>query len=98
MFKFLEEYGFQITSLEDNSSEESLNILKRNFSNGTYKYLFIRDSDDQAGAIQDLKASGANIIVVNTMTTLTDENRNNNDNYLTIMQEFIENIKNTVLE
>lgn len=98
MFKFLEEYGFQITSLEDNSSLESLNILKRNFSNGTYKYLFVRDTDDQNGAIQDLKSSGANIIVVNTMTTLTDENRNNNDNYLTIMQEFIENIKNAVLE
>lgn len=98
MFKFLEEYGFQITSLEDNTSEESLNILKRNFSNGSYKYLFVRDVDDTAGAIQELKASGAQIITVNTMTTLSDENRQNNDNYLTIMQEFMENIKNAVLE
>lgn len=98
MFKFLEEYGFQITSVEDNSSEESLNILKRNFSNGTYKYLFVRDTDDISGMITELKNSGATIVVVNTMTTLSDENRSNNDNYLTIMQEFIENIKNAVLE
>jgi len=98
MFRFLEEYGFQITSLEDNTSEESLNILKRNFSNGTYKYLFILNREDTAGGIQDLKNSGAQIVVVNTMTTLSDENRQNNDNYLTIMQEFMENIKNAVLE
>ena len=98
MFRFLEEYGFQITSLEDNTSEESLNILKRNFSNGTYKYLFILNREDTAGVIQDLKNSGAQIVVVNTMTTLSDENRQNNDNYLTIMQEFMENIKNAVLE
>jgi zinc transport system substrate-binding protein len=98
MLRFLEEYGFQITSLEDNTSEESLNILKRNFNNGTYKYLFILDRDNVAGAIQDLKNSGAQIIVVNTMTTLSDENRKNNDNYLTIMQEFMENVKNAVIE
>lgn len=98
MFRFLEEYGFQITSLEDNTSDESLAILKRNFSNGTYKYLFVLDRDDTSGAIQDLKNSGAQIIVVNTMTTLSDENRQNNDNYLTIIQEFMENIKNAVLE
>ena len=54
--------------------------------------------DDITFGIQDLKNSGAQIVVVNTMTTLSDENRQNNDNYLTIMQEFMENIKNAVLE
>ena len=37
------------------------------------------------------------IIEINTMTTLTDEQRNNNDNYLTIMNDFLTELSNIVL-
>lgn len=97
MFKFLEDYGFQIVSLEDNSSENSLNILKKGFKNGTYKYLFMKNTEDLSEIIKELKSNGANIISVHTMTTLSDDNRKNNDNYNVLMQEFIDNIKNAVL-
>ncbi len=96
-FRFLEDYGFQIVSLEDISDDGNINVLKKNYSNGTYKYLFMKANEEVNEVINDLKSSGANLITVNTMETLNDENRKNNDNYLTIMQEFIENIKNTVL-
>lgn len=96
-FRFLEDYGFQIISLEDNNNENGINLLKRNFKNGTYKTLFVRDTEEISSVMNELKNSGATICVVQTMMTLTDENRQNNDNYLTIMQEFIENIKNAVL-
>jgi zinc transport system substrate-binding protein len=97
MFKFLEDYGFHIISLEDNSSENSLNILKKDFKNGTYKYLFMKNTEDSNDVIHEMKNNGANIITVHTMTTLSDENRKNNDNYFILMQEFIDNIKNAVL-
>ncbi len=97
-FKFLEDYGFQIISLEDNTSENSINLLKRNFSNDTYQYLFVFDVDSQNEYIDDLKNSGAEIVTVQTMTTLKAENRMENDNYLSIMQEFLDKIKNAVLK
>lgn len=97
VFKFLEDYGFQIVSLEDNTSENSINILKKNFKSGTYKYLFIKNTEEITDVMNDLKGNGAVITTVHTMTTLNDDNRKNNDSYFTITQEFIENIKNAVL-
>ncbi len=95
--KFLELYGFQVVSLEDNSSENSFNILKKDFASGTYKYLFVADFDASNELVESLKSSGANLVPVHTMMTLTDENRSNHDNYMTIMADFIDNIKNAVL-
>lgn len=97
MFKFLEDYGFSVISLEDNSNENSINILKKNFKSGTYKYLFFKDTEEITDVMNELKNNGATLTRVQTMMTLNDNNRKNNDNYLTIMQEFIENIKNAVL-
>lgn len=96
LFHFLENYGFQVISLEE-QTDDSISLLKRNFKNGTYKYIFYKDSEEINGRLSELKTSGATLVPVSTMTTLTDQNRKNNDTYLTLMQEFIENIKNAVL-
>lgn len=96
MFRFLEDYGFSILSLED-ANENSMNTIIKNFKNGTYKYLFIKNTEEINETINNLKNNNASIITVHTMTTLNDENRKNNDTYLTLIQEFIENIKNVVL-
>ena len=95
LFRFLEDYGFQIISLE-NQNEDNLNVLKKNFKNGTYKYLFIKNNDNMTG-LKNFENQGANLITIHTMTTLSDQNRKNSDTYITIMQEFIENIKNATL-
>ena len=97
LFKFLEDYGFTVISLEDNNSESSFNILKKDFSNGTYKYLFVSDTLGSNELVNELKNQGATVFTVQTMTTLSSENRKNNDTYLSIMQEFIEAIKEAVL-
>lgn len=97
MFRFLEDYGFQIITLE-NTNENGINILKKNFKNGTYKYLFVKNTEETSEIVNSLKSSGATVVSIPTMTTLSDENRKNNDNYFILMQEFIENIKNAVLD
>lgn len=96
LFHFLEDYGFQIISLEE-QNEDSINILKKNFKNGTYKYFFYKNTEAITNNMTELKNNGVTFVSVNTMTTLNDTNRKNNDNYLTIMQEFIESIKDAVL-
>ena len=45
VFKFLEDYGFRIISLEDyENGSASLSVLKNNFNSGTYQYLLIKST------------------------------------------------------
>lgn len=97
VFKFLEDYGFDVISLEDNSTENGINVLNRNFKNGTYKSFFVKNTEEITDTINGFKDNGATISIVHTMTTLNDEDRKNNETYLTIMREFVDNIKNAVL-
>lgn len=99
-FKYLDNYGFNVISLEDeeNLTTNNLNNLKNNFKNGTYSTIFIKDTEEKTELINTLeKDYSAKVVTVNTMTTLTTESKNNNENYLSIMNEFIEDIKNATL-
>ncbi len=95
MFKYLENYGFEVISLEDNANS---NTIKNNFQNKNYKTIFIKDTDEKTEFISNLEKNGVKIITVKTMQTLTTEEKENNDTYFTIMNEYMENIKNATLE
>lgn len=100
MFKFLNNYGFNVISLEDkeNLTTNNLAAIKSNFKNKEYSAIFMKDTDDKTDLINTLVNNyDAKIISVNTMTTLTDENVKNGDNYISIMNEFLENIRNVTL-
>lgn len=96
MFKYLNNYGFNVLSLEDETT--NINNIKNNFQNKIYTTIFMKDTEEKSELIASLeKDYGAKIITVNTMTTLTTEEKNNNETYLTIMNNYIENIKNVTL-
>lgn len=100
MFKFLENYGFNIVSLEDeeNLTTNNLTSIKSNFKNKKYTSIFIKSGEEKSDLINDLVNSyDAKVIEINTMTTLSDENVTNNDNYISIMENFLENIRNVTL-
>ena len=93
--KFLENYGFNVIVLAD---EDYSTSIESNFKNEKYKDIYMCSSDEETDLIKNLKDKyKANIINVEMMYTLSDEEVLNNDNYLTIMQEFIDNIRNTAL-
>ncbi len=94
MFQYLNNYGFKIISLEE---EKNINSIKNNFENKTYTTIFMKDTDEKTEFISNLEKNGAKIITVNTMKALTAEEKENNETYFTIMNEFMENIKNTTL-
>ena len=99
-FKYLNNYGFNVISLEDeeNLTANNLNNIKNNFKNGTYTTIFIKDTEVKSDLINSLeKDYGAKIVTVNTMTTLSNENKTNNENFLSIMNDYIEDIKNATL-
>lgn len=100
IFKFLENYGYKVISLEDedNLTPNSLANIQRNFKNGEYKYILTRNDKEQNDVIKNLvKNYNAQPVNINIMNTLNEENRKNNDNYFTLMQENIDNIKNVTI-
>ncbi len=100
VFEFLKNYGFNIISLENenNLTQNNLTSLKSNFKNKIYNNLFMKDTDSKTELITTLESNyGAQIITVNTMNTLSDENIKNSDNYMSLMNDFIENIRNVTL-
>ena len=89
--KYLENYGFTVISLED--SKNVTTDLKNNFKNGTYTALFIK-KDETSDTITDLtKNYKAKTIEVNMMDTLDSKERENNDDYLSIMNEYLRNLR-----
>lgn len=96
VFKYLNNYGFHVITLED--YENNLNFMKNNFYNKNYKTLFIKNTEEKTEFMTSLENEyGAKIISVNTMTTLTVEEKNNNETYLTIMKNYLEELKNATL-
>lgn len=94
VFKFLEDYGFTVISLEDyESSSASLSTLKNNFNSGTYQYLLVKNTEPTNDLINEITTqTNATTITVNMMDTLSEEDRQNNENYFTIMEEFLNNL------
>jgi len=95
-FGFLEKYGFNVINI---SSENNITSnIKNKFKDKTYKQIFVDDKKNVSDSIKDLVDNyDAELIEINTMSTLTDKQRANNDNYLTIMSDFVSKISNVVL-
>lgn len=93
---FLKKYGFSIIDLSSEGINEA--SIKSNFKNGTYKDIYLCNTDTKTDLITSLESDyKANIIEVNMLYTLTDTDVANNENYETIMTKFIDNIRNTAL-
>lgn len=96
-FGFLEQYGFEVINI---SSENNITTsIKNKFKDKTYTKIFVADKNNISDSVKDLVDNyNAELIEINTMSTLTDEERANNDNYLTIMNDLINNLSNIVLK
>ena len=94
LFKYLENYGFNVISLEDyQTNSANLTTLKNNFKSGNYKYLLVSSEEKNNEMISEITSNSGKAITVNVMNTLSEEERKNNETYFTIMNEFITNLK-----
>ena len=98
--KFLENYGFNIISLEesDNLNLDAVNYAKSLITNKENSFIFVTDEEGllYSETIQDVKSAGAEIKVLNTITTLSSKQRESKDNYVTLMKENIELLKEEI--
>lgn len=100
VLKFLNNYGFEVISLEDeeNLTNNNITSIKSNFKNKKYTSIFVTPGYEDNALIKELINNyDAKTIEVNTMTTLSDKNVDNNENYISIMENFLENIRNVTL-
>ena len=95
VFKFLEDYGFEVISLEDyENGSASLTTLKSNFNSGTYRYLLVKSTETSNELINEITTqTSATTMSVHMMNTLTEEDRAANENYFTIMENFLSTLR-----
>ena len=83
----------------DKSPKKAKSISKKISKN---KYVFV--SSDEAkeakysDTIEKLKEAGAEVLILNTMTTLTSEQRETNDTYENLMKANIELLKEEIFK
>lgn len=93
--KFLENYGFEVISLED--SKNVTNELKNNFQNKKFEYIFILDNEQTDTVKTFVNDYKAKTISINTMKVLSEDEVKNNEDYLNITRTFIKNLSDVVL-
>lgn len=94
VFKFLENYGFEIISLDENTlTESTLNSIKEDFSDKTYDTIIVLDNNYTENINSIIDEYDANTIDVSSMTTFSE----GSIDYITSMQQFIDNLRNLSL-
>lgn len=100
-FKYLEKYGFNVISIEenDNLTDKTLAEVKKLLSNKSINYIFLKDNEEESETIKSLKNTYEfQIIRLNTLSTLSAENRKDKKDYITITMDNINSIKLEVNE
>lgn len=96
LFKFLEKYNIKVISLDkDNDNiDKSYAEAKRAISSGSVSYIFIKNGEKLPTEINDFVASnGIKKLKMEMIYNLTDEQRKNDETYVTLMNKNIENLK-----
>ena len=94
--KFLTNYGFNVISLNDEEANKNnnLNTLKSNFKNQKYTTIFMLTGDEETELIKNLKENyKAKVITVDSMITLSEDNLNAGNDYIMIMNQFLDNLR-----
>lgn len=98
LFLFLEKFGFNVVSLDsDTTTEKKINVAKQLLLNGECGYIFTPNNEEYTDIVKNLvKETHAEVKELHTLSNISEEERNNKKDYLSIMNENIEAIKNEV--
>lgn len=97
VFKFLEKYNFEVISLEetDQLTDKTIAEVEKLIEEGTIKYIFIKQHEEINDVIKNLIAeTNVQTETLHSITNLNDEERTNDFDYITLMNDNIEKLKN----
>lgn len=95
--KFLEKYGFTVISLEENDELTDKTILevKSLINSGKVSYIFTTNDEALNDTVTNIKNKyNIKIAELYTIDNITDEQRKTKENYVTLLNENIEMLKN----
>lgn len=95
-FKYLEKYGFNVISLEENANltDKVLKEAEDLMKNKSISYVFLKDNEEENNTIKSLKEKYKfTTVSLNSLSNLSSQNRLDNKNYESIMNENINSIK-----
>ena len=93
-FKFLEKYGLKVISLDaDTTTQKDIATAKDLLVSGKCKYVFIKYKEEINDTVKEIiQSTNAETLEFFTMTDLSELNVNKN-NYITLMNDNLENLK-----
>lgn len=96
LFKFLEKYGFKIISLEETDTLNDKTVVDAEalIKNGDIKYIYTIDSETLNDTVKSIiEKTNVEIIQLHSISNLTDKEKNDKENYLTLYNQNIELLK-----
>lgn len=95
LFKFLEKYGIQVISLEENENltDKTVADAKNLIKNGTAEYIFLKKYEEPSETVKDVLSVGGSTLVFNTLEGMTEDERDAKEDYITIMNKNIDLLK-----
>lgn len=101
IFKFLEKYNFKVISLEENDmlTDKTVADVRALINNGTIDYIFLKQEDEVNETIKKLaKDTNIELVTLHSITNLNEHERSSNKDYLSLMNENIEKLKNELYD
>lgn len=101
LLKFLSKYDLNVISLEENDSltDKTINNVKKLITDGTIKYIYVLDNEEPNETIKKLiEGTSVKILNFRTLTNLSEEERKNDEDYISIMNSNIELLKEEIYE
>lgn len=93
---FLEKYGFEVINLTDKNKNKDNNIelAKSLLSQNKLTYVFVTEYENESNLLTELKNNySSKIETFKIMTTITENDISNNEDYLSIMKSNISKLK-----
>ena len=101
IFKFLEKYNFNVISLEetDQLTDKTIADVRKLINDDIINYIFIKQHDEINDTIKKLvDETDVKVEVLHSITNLTENERNNNLDYISLMNENIEKLKDELYD
>lgn len=101
LFKYLEKYGIEVivVNAEEEITERELNNIKTLISDGVIQYIFMKNGDEPDEMVKNLiDSTGISSVQYHTLSNISGEERNAKKDYMSIMNDNINLLRNELYD
>lgn len=93
--QYLNKYGFDVIFIDDTTeTENNVAKVKKLIDNNSIKYIYILENDKESKIFEQLKSDKKiTSLTIDKIDNITDEQRDNKEDYITLMKQNIELLK-----